>query len=67
MTERLPEDEVEVLIATDYGGPVIGIYDSKRKEWKDWSDEYREYYSLGGWMGEVTHWMPLPAAAKEEA
>lgn len=32
VSERLPKDEVEVLIATDCGGPTVGIYDSKRKD-----------------------------------
>lgn len=60
VTERLPKGEDEVLMSTEHGGQVVGYYDSKRREWLSWSDEYSEYYSLCGTMGEVTHWMPLP-------
>lgn len=60
VTKRLPDGEDEVLMSTEHGGQVIGCYDSKRREWLSWSDEYSEYYSLCGTMGKVTHWMPLP-------
>lgn len=66
VTERLPEDEFEVLAKTEYGGQVVAIYDSEHKEWQNWSDEYREYYGFCGYMGKVTHWMPLPEPPEEE-
>lgn len=65
VTERLPDGEDEVLMSTEHGGQVVGYYDSKRREWLSWSDEYFEYYGLCGNMGKVTHWMPLPEPPKE--
>lgn len=58
VTERLPEDRVEVLVSSGMFAPLIEVafYDGL-------------FYSA--WDGEteiaaVTHWMPLPQPSKEE-
>lgn len=52
VTERLPEEDVNVLVAFDDGFiATTCIIDG---EWELWAD-----------AGEVTHWMPLPDAPKE--
>jgi len=58
VTERLPEDRVEVLVSSGMFAPLIEVafYDGL-------------FYSA--WDGEteiaaVTHWMPLPEPPKEE-
>ena len=57
VTERLPESGKEsVLIALRWGEVGIGWCEDGR-----WSSEFVNEYE----EGEVTHWMPLPDAPKE--
>ena len=53
VTERLPEEDVNVLVAFDDGFiATTCIIDG---EWELWAD-----------AGEATHWMPLPDAPEED-
>ena len=57
VTERLPESGKEsVLIALRWGEVGIGWCEDGR-----WNSEFVNEYE----EGEVTHWMPLPDAPKE--
>lgn len=53
VTERLPEEDVNVLVAFDDG--FIATTCILDGEWELWAD-----------AGDVTHWMPLPEPPKEE-
>lgn len=54
--ERLPEEEVQVLVYGRIFMDIGWILDSK------WKSEYINAYD----DDEITHWMPLPEAPKEE-
>lgn len=56
VAERLPDDEVAVLLSThDAAEPVwIGYYDSAVQEWID----------TEGAVVIVTHWSPMPAGPR---
>ena len=61
VTERLPEENVFVLICGDlypnkHDGGIIAV--SARMDWNYWRGFGRER--------NITHWMPLPAPPKEE-
>lgn len=59
VTERLPEDGVNVLwIKRIDGSQMIAKYEKRRNVWTD-----GHYY---GGMNGVTHWMPLPEPPKGE-
>lgn len=55
VSERLPEDDVFVLNCNDHGNIVIGKIIGGT-----W------WYKYFSYQGQVTHWMPLPEAPKEE-
>ena len=59
--DRLPETDGAVLAYTRYGEIRVFISD----EDGDWFDESVRFYSRSR-IGEVTHWMHLPEAPKEE-
>ena len=53
VTERLPEDDRQVLACTRHGKAFSAHYDHK---WKSWSVSHTV---------KITHWMPLPEMPKE--
>lgn len=55
VTERLPEDDSQVLACTRHGKAFSAHYDHK---WKSWSVSHTV---------KITHWMPLPEPPKEDA
>lgn len=56
VTERLPEDDDDVLIMSS-GSISMGYYSVYNEYWADYINVYYD---------DVTHWMPLPKAPKEE-
>ena len=58
VTERLPEDNVDVLVRrkTDCGMRSVAAYRSSGRDcWTITDGDYSEFYDHS-----VTHWMPLP-------
>lgn len=62
ISERLPEDEQEVIYSTKTGRVYSGKYidDGGRSTWYSYKDDAR------AWNNVVTAWMPLPDPYKEE-
>lgn len=65
VSERLPEDEQEILFSTKTGRVQIGKYhdDDSANQWYSYRDKCR------AWNNVVTAWMPLPepyAESEEE-
>lgn len=62
VTERLPEEDVEVLISDNsfFGGALIAV-----AYWKRGKCEWRDDMSTAS-KPNPTHWMPLPQPPKEE-
>ena len=56
VTERLPEDDDDVLIMSS-GSISMGYYSVYNEYWADYINVYNS---------DVTHWMPLPEPPKEE-
>ena len=66
-SERLPEDEQEVLFAAWDRGPTIpvysvnfGYYSARRERFEHGYERY-----ANSWLEDVTHWMPLPPLPEE--
>lgn len=58
VTERLPEDDDDVLIMPRNANCVnVGYFNVNSKAWYDY---------VGMVPADITHWMPLPEAPKEE-
>lgn len=55
VTERLPDDDDDVLIMSS-GSRSMGYYSVYNEYWADYINVYYD---------DVTHWMPLPEAPKE--
>lgn len=55
VTERLPEDDDDVLIMSS-GSISMGYYSIYNEYWADYINVYNS---------DVTHWMPLPEPPKE--
>lgn len=62
VTERLPEEKTEVLVADNsfFGGAVIAVAYLERGKW-EWRDDMSTSATPS-----PTHWMPLPEPPKEE-
>lgn len=58
--DKLPEDQVRVLIFTKYKGDAI----AKRCGNGDWYLDKNDYLAVYH-ANEVTHWMPLPNDPEE--
>ena len=58
VSERLPEENVRVLICYIDGGGSRGI-NTDTRHWNRW-------LCFSGELATVTHWMPLPEPPKEE-
>ena len=56
VTERLPEDDDDVLIMSS-GSISMGYYSTYNEYWADYINVYDD---------NVTHWMPLPEPPKED-
>ena len=73
VTERLPDDEQEVLvIAHGWDGRLVYVGSRKRveaqKSWLTGITNKSSEWSLWGWYLKepmVTHWMPMPEPPKE--
>lgn len=60
VSERLPEDEQEILFSTKTGRVHSGrYYDDGTNQWYSYKDECR------AWNNVVTAWMPLPKPCRE--
>lgn len=59
VSERMPDDEQEVIVQTHSGWRYVSFYDAHSRLFYD-SPEGDVEYIL------VTHWMPLPAAPQQE-
>ncbi len=61
VTERLPEEEVEVLISDNsfFGGPIVAV-----AYWERGKCEWRDDMCTSA-TPKPTHWMPLPEPPKE--
>jgi hypothetical protein len=62
VTERLPEDEQEILFSTKTGRVHSGKYhdDDSANQWYSHRDKCR------AWNNVVNAWMPLPEPYKED-
>ena len=60
--DRLPEDISDVLILSKEKESCVGYYRSSDNDWNMYNPCCSFHMELHG----VTHWMPLPAAPKEE-
>lgn len=58
VSERMPEDEQEVIVQTHSGWRYVSFYDAHSRLFFDSPDGDIEHIL-------VTHWMPLPAAPQE--
>ena len=56
VTERLPEDDDDVLIMSS-GSINMGYYSVCNEYWADY---------INGYYDDVTHWMPLPERPEED-
>ena len=66
VTERLPEADIRVLVwigENDHGFPPI---DTDRVHDYSYLEERLRGKRWVRWDGNITHWMPLPEAPKEE-
>ncbi len=60
VTERLPEEWVDVLVLSKYGFCEVAVYLGIKGKWRiTWNHDLFEVDS-------VTHWMPLPEPPKGE-
>ncbi len=57
VAERLPDDEITVMVATVHSDEPV---------WMGWHDE-SGWYSVEATPINVSHWMPLPTPPKESA
>ena len=64
VSERMPEFNDEVLVWHCHGFPILAVYGACKDP-----KTYKTYRCLRNNDGEIdaTHWMPLPAAPKQEA
>ncbi|WP_434534040.1 DUF551 domain-containing protein [Atlantibacter hermannii] len=62
VSERMPDETQPVIVVADGGVVQRTIYQFCDGVWIDWYEQYDEVPHDA-----FTHWMPLPAAPKQEA
>lgn len=62
VSERMPDETQPVIVVTDSGVVQRTVYQFCDGVWIDWYEQYDEVPHDA-----FTHWMPLPAAPKQEA